>query len=574
VAGGIVVDGTGASAQAADIALQDGRIAAVGRKLGDARQRIEAGGLLVTPGFIDIHTHYDAQVTWDERLEPAVWHGVSTVIMGNCGVGFAPARASDHAYLIDMMESVEDIPAPAMQSAMPWNWRSYPEYLAAVGAKARTIDVASMIPHGTLRAYVMGAQRATQKPSRAELAAMSDLVREAVAAGAVGLSTSRTILHTTGDGTILPGTFADEEELVALASAVQKGGGGVLEVSPASTAFPEPTGYLEDVELLIRVARRSGCTIVFSLLQSNHAPDDYCEILKRIDKTTAEGLRIHPVVATRPVATLLTFMGKSNPFHSLASYGPLREMAFEDRIAALRDPALRQKLITEENPNRRGVELLFASAGFWSQTFPLRASTDYYTTAEGTVQAIAERTGQDPRAVAYDMMMENGGRGILMYAACNWARRTRDDLHAMVTHPATIVGLGDGGAHVSATVDVSQPTTFLADWARDAGPTHRHGISVEAAVRKLTHDNAEVFGLTDRGIIAPGKKADLNLIDLARLRVEMPVMVYDLPCGYGRLDQRAHGYAATIIGGQIIQREGSLTGTLPGRLARRIAAAA
>jgi N-acyl-D-aspartate/D-glutamate deacylase len=570
IKGGTLVDGTGARSRPADVAIDGGRIAAIGLGLGEARETIDATGLIVTPGFIDPHTHYDGQATWDDKLEPAVWHGVSTVIMGNCGVGFAPVRPGAHGYLIDMMASVEDIPAASMEAAIPWNWRSYPDYLAAIAAKPRTIDVASMIPHAVLRAFVMGAERAADTPTDGELSEMALLVREGMRAGAVGLSTSRTILHTTGDGSILPGTFAGEDELVTLAAAVREGGGGtrgVLEVSPASTAFPEPTGYVEDVDLLIRVARRSGCAIVFSLLQSNHAPDDYRAILDRVERATAEGLLIYPEVGTRPISALMTFMGASNPFHSLPSYAPLREMGFAERVAALSDPVLRRRLIAEENPNRTGLELLFTDPELWSKTAPLRRPADYYSPLEHSVQAIADRQGVRPEAVAYDAMMENGGRGILMYAVCNWARRTRDTLHEMVTHPSTIVGLGDGGAHLSATVDVSQPTTFLADWVRDRGAADRYGMSLEAAIRKLTLDNAAAFGLTDRGVIAPGKRADVNVIDLARLGVEMPVMVYDLPLGGGRLDQRATGYVATLVAGEVVQRDGVLTGNLPGTLA-------
>jgi N-acyl-D-amino-acid deacylase len=569
ISGGTLVDGTGGPPRSCDVAVVRGKIAAIGRGLGVGRESIDARGLVVTPGFVDVHTHFDAQVTWDHRLEPAVWHGITTVVMGNCGVGFAPVRPEARDFAVQMMDSVEDIPSDVVDSAMVWNWEHFPEYLASIGRTPRTIDVAAMIPHANLRVYVMGPERATQTPSAVEIRAMADLTREAVRAGAVGVSTSRTILHTTKDGTVLPGTFASEQELIALAAAAREGGEGVrglLEVVPAGCAFPEPTGYVDDVDLLIRVARRSDCPIVFSLLQSNHAPEEFLTILDRVDSARAEGVNIYPEVGTRPISTLLTLMGRSNPFYSLPSYAPLRDLSLERRYAALQDPELRTRLVREENPNRVGLELLFSAPDFWRRTFPLRTPQDYYTEQHSTVQAIADRTGISPKAVALDLLMEREGRGILMHATCNWARASRDDLHTMVVHPSSILGLGDGGAHISATVDVSQPTSFLADWVRDRGPGNRHGIALAAAVRKLTRDNAMCFGLTDRGVLAEGMKADVNVINLDELDVEMPTMVYDLPLGVGRLDQRARGYVATLVNGEVIQRGGNLTGRRPGRV--------
>lgn len=567
--GGMIVDGTGAAQRHADVAIADGLIVAVGDNLGAALETIDARGLLVMPGFIDVHTHFDGQATWDDRMEPAVWHGITTAVMGNCGVGVAPVRPDGREHVIDMMATVEDIPPEPLRDAVPWTWSNYPDYLRSLDAQRRTIDLASMIPHALLRVYVMGPDRAKEEPTDTDLAEMARLVEAGMRAGAVGLSVSRTILHTTTDNQPLPGTFASENELVVLAQAVRRGGGdryGVMEVSPASSAFPEPTDYVTDIELLIRVARRSACPVVFSLLQSNHAPDDYRLILDRVDVARAQGVRIHPEVGTRPLSSLMTLRGNFHPFYSLPSFSPLRDMPVDDRIAALRDPALRARLLAEENPHRKGLELLFDDPGFWSRTFPLRAPEDYYSGIDRVIQSIADAQGLDPRAVAFDALMENDGRGILMYAVANWARRTRDDLHAMVTHPASILGLGDGGAHLTATVDVSQPTTFLAGWVRDARPDGL-GMTLEAAVKKLSLDNALAFGLSDRGSIAPGKRADINIVDLARLRVDMPVLVHDLPMGYGRLDQKAHGYVATIVAGQVIQREGVLTGSLPGRLA-------
>jgi N-acyl-D-aspartate/D-glutamate deacylase len=527
--------------------------------------------MLVTPGFIDVHTHFDAQVTWDDRLEPAVWHGVTTVIIGNCGVGFAPVRpnALARATLIGMMESVENIPPESMHAAMPWNWESYPDYLQAVDAKRRTIDVGSMITYCTLRIFVMG-DRATETPTEAEIATMAELVREGMRAGAVGLSMSRTILHTTGDGVVLPGTFADEDELVALAKAVMEGGGGkrgILEVSPASTAFPEPVTLIDDVDMLIRVARRSRCPVVFSLLQAHHAPREFATVLEHVSEANKEGLHIYPEVAVRPVSVLMSWQGGFHPFATLPSFAAVRKLPFVEMVAKLRDPALRARLIVEENPKPSGLDLVFVHKDFWSQVFVLGTPINYYPELPDSLESHATKRGVSPRELAYDAMMSDDGNGLLTYAVTNWAARDRQDLHDMVTHPASLLGLGDGGAHLTSVVDVSQPTTLLAEWVRERGADHPHGLSIETAIKKLTLDNATAFGLTDRGRITVGKKADINVIDLERLRAERPVLVEDLPLGKPRFDQRARGYVATIVAGEVIQRDGVLTDARPGRLA-------
>lgn len=570
IRGGTVVDGSGGEPRVADVGISGGRIASLGTDLGAARETIDATGMIVTPGFVDVHTHFDAQATWDDRMEPAVWHGVTTVIMGNCGVGYAPVRPEVRDYATSLMESVEDIPIDVVNAAMEWSWEQFPDYVSAIARKPHAINIATMVPHGNLRVYTMGVDRATGEPTADEIAAMADMVRDGIRAGAVGVSTSRTTLHTTPDGTWLPGTLASEDELVALAIAAREGGDGkrgVLEVVPAGCASPEPTDYVEDVELLIRVARRSKCPVVFSLMQANHKPDDYRAILDRVDAARAEGVAIFPEVSTRPISTLLTIMGRSNPFYSLPSYAPLRDLSTEERYAALAsDPALRERLVNEENPNRFGLELLFDDPEFWGRTYPLRGPKDYYTGEDGTIEAIARREGRHPKAIALDFLMENEGRGILMYSSVNWARRDREDLYRMFTHPATILGLGDGGAHLSATVDVSQPTSFLADWVRDrdGGPTRP--VSLPDAVRMLSHNNAQCFGLDDRGRIAEGMRADINVIDLDRLGLDMPRMVYDFPLGFGRLDQRANGYVATIVNGEVVLREGELTANRPGQV--------
>ena len=570
ISGGTIVDGTGAPGFIADVAVKDGKISAIGHQLGTAREQVDAAGLLVTPGFIDVHTHYDGQVMWDSQLAPIVWHGVSTAIIGNCGVGFAPAKPDGRDYLIKLMANVEDIPADSLAAGIEWNWETYPEYLDEVARKKRTIDIASMVTHCSLRRYVMG-DRATEKPTLNEVEAMADLVREAVHAGAVGVSTSRTVLHTTLDGHPVPGTNADEAELTALAKAAREGGGGlrgVLEVSPPGVAFHEPVELIDAIDMLIRVARASQCPVIFSFLQSNHNPTEYREVLDRVAAAAKEGVYVHPEVSTRPIATLISFQSLFNPFSNLAGFAPLRELNFSDRITALRDRALRRRLTTESNPNPAGLDLVFTAPGFWEQVFITGSPFNYYPGVEDSVQAHADKAGIDPREIAYDAMMERDGHAFLMYATCNWANRNRDALRDMVTHPCTLIGLGDGGAHVTVAGDFSQATTFLSDWVRDDKDGSNFKLPLEQAVHKLSQANAQAFGLHDRGALKPGLKADINVIDLAALGVADPVMKDDLPLGRPRLEQRATGYVATFVNGVRTLSNGTLTGQLPGKLAR------
>ena len=571
---GLVVDGTGDTPRRTDIAITDGCIAAVGDDLGPSRETIDAGGLLVTPGFVDVHTHLDGQVIWDSVLAPLVWHGVTTAIVGNCGVGFAPARPKDYDYLIDLMAAVEDIPAESLQAGLSWDWESFPDYMEAVDRGRRTLDIAAMITHGAVRRYVMGA-RANEKPTAEELAQMCAIVRQAVAAGAVGLSTSRTMLHTSSDGAPLPGTYADEDELVALACAVREAGGdrGVLEVSPAGTTVPEPTSLLEDVEMLIRIARASGCRVIFSMLQSNFEPAAYTTILARVEQAHAQGVPIHPEVGSRPVATLLGLQGHFNPFSSLPAYAEIASLRSADRIARLAEPAMRARILDEWRAGSADSGLgwihpVFASTGFWNDVFPMGVPLNYYPGAGESIRSLADQVGGDPAAIAYDAMMADEGKGFLIFTVVNWADRNRDALRSMIHHPGSIMGLGDAGAHVMAVADASGPTTFLAGWVRDADPGQGYHLSIERAVQKLTSEPAEMFGLRDRGAIRPGLRADLNLIDLAALHAETPELVNDLPLGHSRLDQKARGYVATLVAGIVTQRNGVLTGDHPGRFAR------
>jgi len=568
ISGGTIIDGSGSPRFVADIAVKDGYIAAVGKNIGTGKKTIDAEGLMVTPGFIDVHTHYDGHVIWDSTLSPTVWHGISTVVMGNCGVGFAPARSVDRDYLMDMMATVEDIPKESLEEGLTWEWETYPQYLQSIASRSHTVDIASMIPHAPVRTYVMG-KNASQTPSTEELGRMCQIVREGIKAGAVGLSTSRTILHTTSDGVPIPGTHADEKELTALARAVREGGDGVrglLEVSPAGITFPEPEGLLEGIQMLIRVAREARCPVVFSLVQSTFSPHDYRDVLDLIEQAQLDGVSIYAEVGTRPIAALLGFQGTFNPFARCPSYAPLLGMSLDQRIAALRDPDLRERILREEDPDPSGIALVFTADGFWDDVYPMGETLNYYPHPDDSIQKMADQSGRDPKAIAYDAMLENDGYAFLMYMISNWGSRSRKPLLDMVNSPASIIGLADGGAHSTAVVDSSQTTTFLMGWVEETNIGDTDALSLETAIHKLTLRNAEIFGLNDRGAIRSGLKADINLIDLNSLGVAHPVMLNDLPLDRPRLDQRATGYVASIVNGKVIQENGELTGEKPGRL--------
>ena len=567
IRGGNIVDGTGKPAFRGDVAIAGGRIAAVGEDVGGAKQVVDADGLLVTPAWVDVHTHYDGQVAWDEQMTPSLWHGVSTVVMGNCGVGFAPATPDRHDWLIGLMEGVEDIPGPSLSAGLPWGWQSFAEYLEVLESMPRTLDVGGMITHGALRAFVMGERGAKNEPAtEADIAKMAALVKEAVRAGALGFSSSRTLVHTANDGEPVPGTFAEEAELLAIGQAVRSTGRGLIEMVPRGIVG-ETTELLDEIDMMIRVSRRSGCPLTFLLAQNNVYPDQWRDVMGKCSAAVRDGVAITPMVFARPVCVLFSFQGET-PFEYLPSYQPLKKLSHDEKMAALRDPHMRQTLIDEKDPNTTGISLLYQNERLWERTYPMGENLDYEPSADKSVAAIAEREGRNPREVVYDLLLENNGRSFLMYPAAGYAEGTNDSLHELICDPITVMGGSDAGAHVRQIIDAGVPTYALTHWARDKEKDNPKHLPLEFVVKKLTHDGARLFGMQDRGTLEPGAKADVNLIDYGNLSVSYPEMIYDLPAGMPRLMQTAQGYEKTYVSGEVVQENGRDTGARPGGIVR------
>jgi len=569
ISNGTVVDGTGGDPYVADIGLRDGRIVAVvpGGELSgaDAGEVIDATGLVVTPGFVDIHTHYDGQVTWDPMLTPSCWHGVTTAVMGNCGVGFAPVADSEREWLIGLMEGVEDIPGAALSAGIRWDWESFPEYLDAIERQPLAIDVGTHVPHGAVRAYVMGARGARNEAASAEdIALMAKLVREGVEAGALGFSTSRTIVHRAIDGEPVPGTFAAEDELFGIGRALAAAGTGVFELAPAGIMGEDLAAPDRELDWMVRLAELTGRTVSFGLLQHDGAPDDWKRLLDLAASAHESGLPLRPQVSARPLG-LLTGLQTFNAFNTRPSYVAAVEQAAGDLdalAATLSDPATRRAILGEADaPDNRMPYL-----SKLDRTFRLGDPPRYEPDPDSSLAHEARRAGRDPVEYAYDLLLSEEGRALFFRPLLGYSHFTLDPIREMLLHPATAVGLGDGGAHVGAICDASNTTFLLTHWARDRSRGER--IPLATAVRKMTLDTATMYGLGDRGVIAEGKKADLNVIDFERLQLRAPAMTHDLPGGARRLLQRADGYRATIVSGQVVLRDGEDTGARPGALIR------
>jgi N-acyl-D-aspartate/D-glutamate deacylase len=559
IRGGTVVDGSGGAPFEADVAVAGGRIAEVGR-LGPAprgAEEISAKGLTVTPGFVDIHTHYDAQATWSERLDSSSLHGVTTALIGNCGVGFAPCRPERREALIKLMEGVEDLPEVVLAEGLTWDWESFPDYMEALAARRWDMDVAAQVPHAPLRVHVMGERaEAHAEATEAEIAEMARLAAEGIRAGALGFSTSRAIAHRTLDGRHIPTLGTPEAELEAIGRAVGEAGASWLQVI---SDFDEPE---EEFDRLKRIAAASGRPLTFSLLQRESRPWLWRFLLERIEAANREGVAMTGQVMGRPVGLMLGFELSQHPFIARPSWQRVAHLPFDQKMRALRDPALKAALLAEETPD----PVLRARLNTWDMIFPLGDPPDYEPPPEASVGAVARARGLDPAALCWEWMMEREGRAILNRPIINYADRDLEAVRAMVEHPRTLMGLGDGGAHVGLICDASSTTHMLAYWTRDRvrGPR----LPLEFVVRRLTRDNALALGLADRGLVAPGHKADLNVIDYGRLQVRSPRMEYDLPAGGKRLVQGADGYVATLVSGRPVYREGTPTGALPGRLVR------
>ncbi len=554
---GTIVDGTGGDPYEADLAIADGRIAAIGGTIPKGEQEIDARGKLVTPGFVDVHTHYDAQATWTARLSPSSWNGVTTVLLGNCGVGFAPCHADQRDMLVKLMEGVEDIPEVVLTEGLPWNWHSFPDYLDALAARRYDTDIAAQVPHAALRVYVMGQRGADREPAtEADRAHMAALTAEGLRAGALGFSTSRTLNHRTLDGKHIPTLRAEEAELTAIARAMRQAGAGWMQIV---SDFEDQQA---EFGLFRRLAEESRRPVTITLLQSDLRPDGWRELLDQIAAANDAGLRITGQIRSRPTSVLLGFELSQNPFMRCASYMAIAHLPFGQRLASLRDPAFRARVLDEPFQGGRTLQ----RTRRWDRMFALGDPPDYEPAPADSIAARAAREGRRPEELAYDVMMADDGRGILYLPVTNYAQDHLDAVHDMMADPNTLLGLGDGGAHVGIMCDATATSYTLTHWTRDRA---RGGLfPVAFAIRRLTADNAAAIGLNDRGVLRPGRKADINVIDYDRLRLRPPRIVYDLPAGGKRLVQRTDGFDATIVSGAIVYRDGEATGALPGRLVR------
>ena len=568
IMGGTVVDGSGNAPVTADIGIRDGLIAAVGHNLGSAGETVVADGLLVAPGWVDIHTHYDGQVTWDPVLAQSLSHGVTTLMMGNCGVGFAPVAPARRDWLIGLMEGVEDIPAVSLKAGLPWNWESFPEYMDALNAVPRTFDIGTQLSHGALRAYVMDQRGAdNENATAADIERMAALTSEAMLAGAFGFSSSRTAVHIASDGRPVPGTYAADDELIALARAVKGSGRGLVEIVLSGVAGEDCAALDREMAMLRRVAAASQCPVMFLLIQQLGDPVQWRRQLQACDDAAAAGLTLIPQVAGRPISILFCFEGE-HPWRFMPSYQPIADLPFAERYARLRDPAFKAQLLREQDPNEQGFSLLYKNPQLWDFTYPAGKPINYMPDPNTSIAKIAAHEGRSPWAVAYDLLLADNGQSFLMYTLTGYADGNSDAVHAMIKHPRSVLGLSDAGAHVRFICDFGVHSYMLSHWVRDHGAGDPKHLPVEFVVKKLTSDNARLYGMRDRGLLVPGFRADLNLIDLTRLGGGAPNMVYDLPAAQPRLQQTVTGYAATYVKGQLVQRDGVATGARPGRLVR------
>jgi len=561
IRGGRVVDGTGAPARIADVAIDGGLITQVGEVAGAGRREIDAKGLLVTPGFVDIHTHYDGQVTWDRLLSPSCWHGVTTAVMGNCGVGFAPARPDRHDWLIALMEGVEDIPGAALAEGIRWNWETFPEYLDALEQTPRVLDVATQVPHGAVRAYVMGERGARNEAANDDdIAEMARLVREGVTAGALGFSTSRTVLHLSKDGEPVPGTFANAAELIGIGRALAEAGHGVFEM--ASDMAPAT----EEFRWMQALSAETGVPVTFALLQSPVNADNWRDLLALTEQARAAGADVTAQIACRPTGMVLGWQSTVHPFIAHPTYRAIADLPFAARLERLKDPEIRSQLISE-TPASMGPLGYILTQGF-DRMFRLEQpdGLDYEPAAEASVAALAAATGRSPVEIVFDMLMEKDGRGYVYLPLLNYANFNFDHIYEMMQHPATVLSLSDGGAHCGVICDASFPTYMLTHWVRDRSRGPR--LPLETVIQMQTQRTAHLYGLRDRGELKPGLRADINLIDFDALKILPPEMVFDLPAEGRRMIQRAEGYRATIVAGEVTFEDGVATGAAPGRLIR------
>jgi N-acyl-D-aspartate/D-glutamate deacylase len=556
IRGGTIVDGTGKPGYRGDVAVKDGRIAALGVVEGRGGEEIDAAGRIVTPGFVDVHTHFDGHVTWANRLNPSSQHGVTTVLMGNCGVGFAPCKPDDRDRLVHLMEGVEDIPEIVMTAGLTWNWQSFPDYLDRLEAKSFDMDVAAQIPHAPLRVYVMGERAAARAAATPEdIAKMREIAVEAVEAGALGFSSSRSLNHKATDGTLTPTYGSASDELAGIAEGLGQLGKGVLQVI---SDFEDVDG---EFGILRRMVEVSGRPLATTVLQMHAAPDRWRKVLDRIEDANQDGLPIRAQVAGRPQGVMMGLTLGRNPFMHTQAYKEVADLPFDERLAALRDPARRARILGEELPDDLDwMQRIFASS--FASMYEWEAG--YEPRPEDGIAARAEAKGVTPAEYAYDLMVSGDGSTVINLPAANYFGSSNAAMNEMINHPHSIWALGDAGAHCGLLCDASLPSYMLQRWsAPNGGP-----LPIETVIKALTSETAESVGLDDRGVLAPGYRADINIIDIENVRVGRPAMAAVLPNGGRQLSQSATGYDATIVAGQITYRNGEHTGALPGRLVR------
>ena len=560
IRGGTVVDGNGGTPYVADVAVDGAVVTAVGTDVGSGRREVDADGAVVAPGFVDIHTHYDGQATWDSRLLPSAWHGVTTVVMGNCGVGFAPVVPEHQQRLIDLMEGIEDIPGTALHEGLSWEWLGFDDYLGALEKRPHDIDFAAQVPHAALRVHVMGERAESGRAATADdIAAMAKLARAGVEAGALGFTTSRTLNHRSITGELTPSYDAGIDELAGIAAELGAAGKGVMQLV---TDFIDVDA---DFEVMLAMLRASGRPLSVSLAQSPLDPTAYLEVLRRMAEVNAQGMTMRGQVAARGVGLLMGLPCTLHPFMTNPVFQRIAGMPIAEQVAIMRDPTFKADLLAaqtkEKNANLIGGRLIDKYHVMYEMTDP----PNYEPDPRDSIAARAQRTGRTPEEIVYDVMLGDDGYAMVYVTSLNYADGNLDAVHTMLTDPHTIPGLSDGGAHVGTICDVSFPTTLLEHWVRERD---RDRIPLQFIVQRQARDTAHAVGLGDRGVIAPGYKADLNVIDIDRVRLRRPEMRFDLPGGGRRLLQRAEGYLHTFVSGHEVYREGEPTEALPGRLVR------
>jgi N-acyl-D-aspartate/D-glutamate deacylase len=557
---GSIVDGLGGQPYVGDVAVVDGVIVSVGSVDGDATREIDATGLLVTPGFVDLHTHYDGQAIWSDRMTPSSAHGVTTAVMGNCGVGFAPCRADDHDVLVDVMAGVEDIPGVVMVDGLPWDWETFPEYLNALESRQRDIDVAAYLPHSPLRVYVMGRRGADREQATdKDLARMRALAKEAIEIGAIGFASSRFSFHKTGGGDLIPTYGAAQDEINAITQGVADGGGGLIQFVPDIPAG----GYESVLQQVFEAAADAKLPVTFSLATGNSGDPLWPDAITLIEKYNAAGGDITAQMFPRPIGLVIGLELTGNPFVFYPSYREIANLPLAERVAEMRKPEVRARILADK-PAGGGHPLLYLAQA-WSWIFPLSDNPDYEPAASTSIAARAAARGVTPMAEAYDRLLDDDGHAMLLVAMGNYENNSLDTVGELLRRDDVVLGLGDGGAHYGMICDASFPTFLLAHWARDRASGR---MRVADVIRELTSVPARVAGFADRGRIAVGYKADLNVIDHAGMRLHKPVITHDLPAGGRRLDQTADGYVATIVSGEVIQENGRPTAARPGKLVR------